>query len=600
MSAVLQEFPRAIPRTAVAERADPFRQLPEWAQEEAQRCLTVIRPALARMQQGVSRHAAAQWLSSMALDAPSWKTLDRWLEQYLAGGLAALAPRNKGRLRREQGWEARALALYNQPQKPAYATVAYWLREEGFEAQEHAVRRYLKSLPSNLSETSPKRLGGHHYNQNIKPHIVRDNTTVPVGFIYEGDGHCCDVYVAHPNTGRPFRPELTVWLDIRSRKLVAWWISESESAQSTLFSLSQALVAHDHTPAFIHSDPGSGFTARMISDEVTGFCSRFSIQAITALPGNARGKGLTEGWFRWFEERLGKRFATFCGHDRSDDFLRHLSKKVERGEIVLPTLQEYISEIARYVAGYNSNTQDALGAAPDAIWQQLQRVPLETPAAAVVRPRERRTVQRWSVRIDNRTYRSQQIAAYEGREVIVEYSIHDDERVSIHDDTGRFVCEAGLVKKAAWLPASRVDEAQQKRLQGQHRRHQLAMDEQSARASSPLPLRAEENVLEQGHSVAPPARLPRTPAAPAALDDRTTQILSELEQRPAAPRSTRIKPANPEHEIAARFERAQQIQQQLDSGAGATDTDTAWLQRYQTTAEYRGQARFLNSFSTAG
>ncbi|HVT35746.1 MAG TPA: Mu transposase C-terminal domain-containing protein [Nevskiaceae bacterium] len=611
MAALLKFETQPLPLPTAPMPVDPLRLLPDYARVEAERCLAIIRPALIRIQQGVSRRAASQWLASTAETMPSAPTIDRWLRDYLTGGLIELAPKYQPRQRKDQPWMARAVELYGKsPTKPAYATVAKWLRDENIlpqpqgpravrdmRAQNKAVERYLKSVPSSKAETSPLRLGRHFYNQNVKPHVIRDNTVLPVGFIYEGDGHTCDVYVAHPVTGMPFRPELTTWLDVRSHYVTSWWMSEAESAQTTLFSLSQALVGHNHVPAYVHTDPGSGFKARLISSEVTGFLVRFSIEPILALPGNAKGKGLQEGWYRWFEERCGKRFATFCGHDRSDDFLRHLTAKVKRGEIVLPTLQQYMDAVREYIAQYNATVQEALGCAPADLWAQLQRVELHTPAEAVIRPRIKRTVVRSRVRLDGRKYEAHELGRdHEGRDVIVEYSIHDDGRVAIHDLSGRFVCEARLVGKKAWLPSSRIEEGQQRRLEGQRQRHQRALDEQAARARSPLPIaQPQAGTLQAGHSLVMQAPAP-LPMPEPQIDDRTAAILATLPAPEAASARPARRPLSTEEEIAARFERAQRIGQQLAAGADVPADDIEWFNRYRTTAEYRGQMRFLSSF----
>lgn len=552
---VRQLYPAVVapaPKPVAPREIDPYRNLTEKQRMEADRCLAILRPAIAMIHRGHARSFSAKWLASTAEGLPSWQTLDRWLEIYQSGGPVALASSYTGRVRRDYGWEARAVELYNQPQKPAYATVALWLRQEGHEsASEHNVRRYLKKVPSSVAETGKKRLGAHFYAQNVKPHVVRDRTVLPVGLIYEGDGHCCDVYVQHPATGKAFRPELTVWIDVASRYVVGWWISEAESAQTTLFSISEAIVRHNNVPGYLHTDPGSGFIARMISDEVTGYLARLHIQPITALPGNARGKGDVEGWFRWFEERCGKRFETFCGHDRSDDFLRHLSVKVQRGLITLPTLAQYIDAIRDYVAFYNQAHQDNLGSSPAMKWAELQNVPLELAAAAIIRPREQRTVQRWGVRLDNRLYRHADLQHYEGRSVIVEYSIHDDQHVAILDGAGRLICDAQLVEKKAWLPESRIEEAQQRRLQGQIERHQRHIAEQQARARLPVSAAAaldaldahfqavpepqQAEPLEQQHSLhVPTPQTPRVPRAPAAVD---LALVREVIAEDAAPRT---------------------------------------------------------------
>jgi putative transposase len=414
--------------------------------------------------------------------APNRATLYRWANNFLADGMIGLAPGHKGRERAVHGWESRAIRLFQQPQQPDYATVAYWLREEGWaDATEDRVRRYLKSLPETEGKQCPARMGRHYYKQNLGPYISRDESVLPVGFVYQGDGHNCDVYVAHPRTGKPWRPEFTPWFDVRSHYLVGWYLSDRESGLTTLFSLSHALVHHDHVPAMIHVDPGSGFKNRMMTGEVIGYLDRLSIDFMAALPGNAKGKGLVEGFFNIFEERLGKRFATYCGHDRSDDYLRHLSKKVERGIITLPTMDQYFAEIARYVDGYNLNKQDRLGCAPADLWQQLQRVQVVIGRDALIRPREQRTVRRWRVSLWNRTYQHSELAMHNGRDVLIDYDLHNDATVTIRDLDGRFICEAEHVDRKPWMPPSRIEQLEQKRLSGQRQRLQDKLDEVEAR-----------------------------------------------------------------------------------------------------------------------
>lgn len=581
--------------TAVAERVvDPFLALPLAAREEAQRCLGIIRPAVERVRGGVSIRAAAEWLHSAYPEGESTRTLQRWITDYCNGGIVALAPANKGRQRKDRGWEARALHLFNQPQRPSYATVALWLRQEGFEsASEHLVRRYLKSVPSSVAETGRKRVGGHYYDQNIRPYKVRDASVLPVGLIYEGDGHTCDVYVAHPNTGRAYRPELTVWVDVRSHYVVGWWLSESESAETTLFSLSHALISLDHTPAYVHADVGSGFKARLMTDEVSGYFARFAITPIFALPGNAKGKGLIEGFFRWFEERCGKRFSTFCGHCRTDDALRHLREKTERGLVKLPSLVEYAEAVRDYFAFYNGNPQQGLGnQSPADLWTTLERTPLETPSAAVVRPREQRTVRRWSIALHGRTYRADELASYEGRSVLVEYSLHDDARVWVFDDKGRFACEAVLTEKMPWLSDSRIEEGLQRRAEGQAKRLEAKLAEVQARARRPI---SGSNVLDalEGHVAPEPVALPtpfHSPApAPRVLPRPVpTETLARLdaEQREAAAEAQSLE--TPE----ARFARARRL---IDHGC-SSEAEQQWLAIYQTSPEFHSRMALLDEF----
>ncbi len=426
---------------------------------------------------------AARSLAKGSKPSPSHQVLERWTSAYMKQGINGLIPKHKGSQRKAYGWEARALELYQRPVKAAMSTVAYWLQDEGFEsATISRVRRYLNSLPARLTTSAPKRLGQHYHRQNVTPYVVRDASVLPVGFIYEGDGHTCDVHIAHPKTGKAYRPELTVWLDVRSHYCVGWYLDNAEKATSTLFSLSHAITSHDHVPAAIHVDPGSGFKNKLMVGEAVSYCERLSIEFMAALPGNARGKGLVEGFFHIFEERCGKRFDTYCGHNRTDHALSDLSGKVKRGEIILPTQAQYRDAITAFIDRYNHTAQRGLGCPPADLWQQLEQTPLETPAEALMRPQAVRVVRRGQVEHDRRLYRHVELASYEGQEIALEYNLHNDAYVTIRTLTGQFICEAEQVEPKPWLPASRLEEQELKRLKGQIARKEKAITEDKARA----------------------------------------------------------------------------------------------------------------------
>lgn len=516
---------------------------------------------------------------------PSEATLRRWARALADGGIEGLAPRRNGRRRKDYGWELRAQRLYAQPQRPLMSTVAYWLREEGWaSATNSRVRRYLKSLPSDAAETAPARVGRHYYNQNIRPHVVRDSSVLAVGECYEGDGHTCDVYVQHPATGNPFRPELTVWIDIRSQRVTGWWLGETENSIDVLYALSSAIREHDHVPALLHTDPGSGYVNRMLSDEALGFYARLSIQPVKTLPGNARGKGLVEGWFRWFEERAGKRFATYCGQCRTDDALSRLRARIRRGEVELPTFIQYRDAVAAYIAAYNGTPKEELGGRnPDELWRDLARNPLHLPAEALYRPRREATVRNWEVRCLNRRYRAAELAAYERRKVIVEYDIHDDARVWIRDAKGRLVCEAMLVERRPWMAESVLADRRGRAAEGQRRRLQERMDEVDARARQPITAAAMVEAIE-----APPAESPSLAPAPSERHALSIPVPRRptIAPRPAGIEARRLASEldrPPERESAEqRFARALALERATD----LTEADAQWLAIYRTSAEY--------------
>ena len=430
---------------------------------------------------GHSLAAAIRNIRSHSGDLPTANTLRRWYELWRRDGAGALADKRCGRQRKPYGWEARAVALWNGPNRPSRATVAYWLRAEGWAcASSSRVSRYLQSLPASVGgENTRQRCGDNHYRQNFTPYVARDESQVDVGLIYQGDGHNCDVYIQHPRSGRHWRPELTIWLDIRTHFCAGWWLSEAESAVSTLYGLSKALVTHDHVPACLHVDPGSGFINRLMTDEAVGWLAQVGIDVIEALPGNARGKGLIEGWFGWFEERLGKQYNSYCGHGRTDDDLRRLQHSLRVGKITLPTLADYARAVGAYVDSYNQTVQPRLDAAPAELWNRLERSPVELPEAVLLRPTEERIVRRGGITMFGRIYRSPQLHLVEGLSVQVEYDLSDDAEVWVNYRGGR-VCKAAVVHRRPWASESRIEDLRKKRLAGRKKRLQRRLTEVEA------------------------------------------------------------------------------------------------------------------------
>lgn len=413
---------------------------------------------------------------------PSRATIFRWVEKYQASGLDGLVDKHDGRQRKAYGWEARALYWFQMPSKLAMAAVADLLAQEGFaDVTESRVRHYLKSLPHDV--LNKKRLGNKTYRDAHLPFNRRDTNMLPPGCIYQGDGHTIDVYLAHPITGKPWRPELTLWIDIGSRYITGWYISLSESSISTLFSLSHALLTHDHVPAMLHIDNGSGFRAKMMNDESTGFYKRFDIQTMFSIPGNPKGKGQVERFFRTIRDGHDKTFESYCGHDMSGDVLRQLLIDVRRGTKQLPTLDAYMAGLADFIDRYHNTVHSALnGQTPAQLWAALQRTPVVVKHDAIVRPRIQRKVTRGTLTLFSREYRHAELIRYNTETLLIEYNLHDDSAVRVLTDDERFICEAALTQRMPYVSESRIADMQQNRLKGQLKRLEIHADEVRERA----------------------------------------------------------------------------------------------------------------------
>lgn len=436
-------------------------------------------------------------------DTVSVPTIKRALSAYRKQGKTGLLPKYKGRVRQDYGWEVRAVGLYNLPGKPGFADVASRLIEEGFdEVSESRVARYLKTMPATLGKFSPARVGPHLHKLKRQKYQRRSLDEVLVGEIYAGDGHTCDCYVGHPNTGKPFRPELTAFIDIKSGYVPGIWFSESETKESTLFSLSHAMRTNDHVPAWVYIDQGAGYRAKMLSAESTGFYNLWDIGLIGALPGNPHGKGWIERWFRTVRDKHDKFFAggqVYCGDDMAQETNRRLSadlnKKVPTRK--LPSLREYVASFSSWLDHYHRQPQEKLGGrTPAQVWSGLSRVAVELDMSCLSRPREEVSVYRQTVRLHNRFYYAESLALYDAKKLQVEYDLFDDTRVWVFDGKGRFVTEALLAKTIGVLPTSRLEEGRDRRAAGQVKRLERKLDEVHQRRADPITAETQVAAIE--------------------------------------------------------------------------------------------------------
>lgn len=463
--------------------------------------LAMARNLLARIQAGV---APAEALHAAALlpRGLSEANVRRLIEKARKGGLKALLPGARGKRRVARDWDVRARVLWNHPAKRTYAAIAMQLCDEGFAGVTAVqVARYLESLPAHVgSQNAIQRIGPHLYKQTREKYQKRHLDDVLVGEIYAGDGHTVDCYVAHPNTGGLFRPELTVFIDVKTRYVAGWYFSESETKESTLYALGHALRKHNHVPGWLYLDHGAGYRAQMLSDTDTGFFKKFGIATTAAIPGNPRGKGWIESFFHTVRDRHDKFFFdgwTYCGDDMAKETNRRLHVEIKNGKRKLPSAAEYKASFAAWLERYHATPHSSLdGRTPGEAWAGLQAVPLHMDMDAVMRPRALRKVRQRTVELDKRRYFHEVLIAYDGRHVHVEYDLENDAKVWVRDETGRLICEAPLDSVVGVLPISRLEEQRDVRLKATLKRKQLHIDEALRRREDPITHESQLKALE--------------------------------------------------------------------------------------------------------
>lgn len=343
------------------------------------------------------------------------------------------------------------------------------------------------------------------------------------------DGHTFKAKVRHPDHGQPFAPEVTLAIDVATRKVVGWSVSLSESTIAVGDCIRFSVATHG-VPGIVYSDNGAGERAKVFDCPIVGLFARLGAEHRTGLPGHPQGHGLIERSWRTHMIRAARRYATYQGGDVDDRTLRNVTLELAReqralkraeagGEVVrlsgkVPSWQQFIGDVAQAVHDYNAEhrhrglPKHAEGPAagrhftPDEAWAQMLvpelQVMLDAGALRTMfRPSVLRVAQRGEVRWLNQHYYAEALMQVDGQQVRVDYDIHDGSRVWVWTPGGEFICEAVHGTAAGgnaipYFPVSAVQAARERRVQGIVKRRQAQIETAERELQAVLPAPAAE------------------------------------------------------------------------------------------------------------
>lgn len=410
----------------------------------------------------------------------SRRTLQRWAKEAREG-LDRLAP--KATDRAMPSWLPQLLAIYRQPQKPSLSWAVQNLVSqlpEGAKAPSYdSARRWLDKVGA-LERERGRMLDREI--KAIKPFRRREKPDFPMD-ILTADGHTFDAEIAHPEHGRPFRPELTMVVDVATNRIVGWSAWEKESSWSVMDAFRMA-VLRGGVPLIFYTDNGPGYrNERMEALQARlGFDHRFSI------PYNSQARGVIEHMQKtvWVD-LAAKAFSTYVGAAMDRQARQIVFKASRKGVPVLPSWQAFVAFVDQVVAAHNARPSRACPKAldaetgrqrhlsPDATWAQAEALGWKPEGLPIslddFRPEEMRMVRRGEISLFGNTYFSRELAELHGEEVRVAFDIHDASRVWVSRQDGTFVCEAGFeANKSAYFPKPYVESLREKRQEGQRQR----------------------------------------------------------------------------------------------------------------------------------
>jgi putative transposase len=391
-------------------------------------------------------------------------------------------------------------------------SVAYAARkfaeEHGFGDNHIEVNRLYHRVQRALKDKVPKSIVDklRHTGAGLlakKPYITRSTKDLLPNDIWVVDGHSMKAKWAHPETGKPFVPEVTVVEDWYSRRVVGWSVSLSENALAVGEAMLKGIAA-EGVPGIVYSDGGAGENAKYIK----AVYANFGIHHEIGRPGNPQGRGVIERAWASHAIEVARENPLFRGSGVDRDTLRRNSiavdksvKAVKRGDVnvipfaQLPPLSAMIAALAKKFAEYNSRPHRGLPRHPAEprhyTPNEWAAVGMEDPNVAIERidpeahrlmyfPHRIMQAKRGRVAPFKGVYYGHPdlYKLVDGQSVKVHFDITDPRSVWVADLDGRLICEAELdANTRPAMPPSIVEASRLRRLDQQTKRVKQKLDD---------------------------------------------------------------------------------------------------------------------------
>ncbi len=317
------------------------------------------------------------------------------------------------------------------------------------------------------------------------PYIKRMYDDLESNDIWVADNHTFDVMVERD--GKPVRVYLIAFMDVRSRKMMGWCVTDAPSSDATIYALKKGYekfgvpksIYTDNGREFLFHDlGGNGFRKKKKEGEalkLPSILDDLGIEFRTALPRNARGKGI-ERAFCTVKEHFSKLFESYTGGtilERPDRL-----KKIVKSKKGLPNIEEFIEFVDIYIEGwYNKQPHEGTGMkgkCPDEVFAEnmiRQRVlPKEKADLMFMRYAKSNTgmlkVGKNGITL---TFYGKQLQYWNealwkshfGENVYVRYNPEDLNSIRIYDEQERFLCIAELKEELSYRASKQEVKKQQ-------------------------------------------------------------------------------------------------------------------------------------------
>lgn len=209
----------------------------------------------------------------------------------------------------------------------------------------------------------------------------RDYSVLALHEIWCSDGHKADVFVKN-EAGEVFRPIVTAWMEMRSRRLLGWSVGKSETAHLVRSALHKSIVSCGNAiPRIAQMDNGMAYASKentggapnryrfkVKENEIPGTMTLLGIESQWVTPGYGQAKPIEPFWRNVTAMAKTKEFeGAYCGN-KPDAKPENFSEKNAVPLAVL--LRRLEVTFADYNArGHRGNSMH--GKSPDQVYESL-------------------------------------------------------------------------------------------------------------------------------------------------------------------------------------------------------------------------------------
>ncbi|MFT9496340.1 Mu transposase C-terminal domain-containing protein [Anaerosolibacter sp.] len=399
----------------------------------------------------------------------SVRTLRRWINMFRKHGEVGLLDRrkgcNKGRSNiSEVLWSVFADYYLDQSQK----TISFCHRLT--EAWAELERPDLLPIPSRSSferkaQQIPEavatyfRYGDKAYEDQIQPYIIRLYDNLASNDIWVADNHTWDFVTRYDDIEKEHRLYITVYLDVRSRKTVGYYVTDTPNSDANLFALKKGISRYG-IPKQIYTDNGREFLVKDIGGRgrrktdkdrasAATILDRLGIEMKNAKVRNGKAK-IVERVFKEWKETFSKCINSYTGGniierpERLKEIVKDPKKLLKDGEV-----REFIETfIEGWFNKQEHNGTGMNGRCPDDVYEDnllVKRVATEDDLnLMMMRWDNIQTVDRLGVKLNlygqKLVYWDEDlINNYSGKKVFVRYNPEDLREVRVYDEEDRFI-----------------------------------------------------------------------------------------------------------------------------------------------------------------